>query len=149
MPGWRQLLRSLLRFLGLRRAPTLTFQLDEIWLRSLEAIADKERRSPKDVAADLFYTALEQRRSADEYLAMWQNLTPREQEIAALTCLGYTNPQIAGALSISSETVKSHVIRLLRKFGVRNKVALRRMLNDWDFSAFATPAEDETTLTDD
>ena len=77
-----------------------------------------------------------QRRAADDHLQHWQQLSPRERDIAALTCLGYTNRQIAGRLYISPETVKTHMRNLLQKFDVRSKSELRRLLADWDFSAW-------------
>jgi DNA-binding NarL/FixJ family response regulator len=46
----------------------------------------------------------------------------RERSIAALVAEGRTNREIAEALVLSPETVKSHVSRILRKLGAANRV---------------------------
>ena len=66
----------------------------------------------------------------------WQQLTPREQQVAALVCLNYTNHQIAARLSISPDTVKLHVHNLLAKFDLHRKADLRVALSDLDFSVW-------------
>ncbi len=73
--------------------------------------------------------------------ACWEQLTPRQQEVAALICLGYTNPQIAGMLFISSNTVHTHSRSIQRVFQVAGKTGLRVLLANWDFSEFASLAE--------
>jgi DNA-binding NarL/FixJ family response regulator len=50
-----------------------------------------------------------------------QSLTPRQTEVLKLLKAGRTNPQIAEALSISVETARTHVGRVLRKCGVRSR----------------------------
>ena len=47
-----------------------------------------------------------------------------EQNILRLICDGYTNPQIATQLNLSTETVNWYRKRLLAKFGVKNTVGL-------------------------
>ena len=51
-------------------------------------------------------------------------LTRREQQLIPLIGRGMTNKEIAMQLSLSEETVKSHVHRILRKAGVGNRVEL-------------------------
>jgi DNA-binding CsgD family transcriptional regulator len=63
-------------------------------------------------------------------------LSPREQQVAALVCLNYSNAQIAARLNISQSTVKTHVSNALRKFGLQRRTDLRLALAEWDFSAF-------------
>ena len=58
-------------------------------------------------------------------------LSEREREIVKLLVLGEANKQIAGALGITEQTVKSHVKNILAKLQVRDRteavtVALRR-----------------------
>ena len=48
-------------------------------------------------------------------------LTGRELEVLRHVALGNSNRQIAEALKISDETVKTHVSRLLAKLGVENR----------------------------
>lgn len=55
-------------------------------------------------------------------------LTPREREVAELIADGLTNEQIAARLVISEKTTKTHVTRILRKFGVRQRSAVTAKL---------------------
>ena len=48
-------------------------------------------------------------------------LTQRESEVLKFLANGLTNKEIAGALSISYETVKEHVQHILRKIGVTDR----------------------------
>lgn len=51
----------------------------------------------------------------------YQQLTPRENEVMEHMSRGLTNEQIAGAMFLSSGTVKSHVKHILKKLGVDNR----------------------------
>jgi DNA-binding NarL/FixJ family response regulator len=61
-------------------------------------------------------------------------LTPREWEVLDLLCTGQSTDDIADALVLSSETVRSHIKNLLRKLGVSSRQAAveeaRRMRGD-------------------
>ena len=48
-------------------------------------------------------------------------LTPREQEVLGLLCLGLTNKAIAGRLDISEHTAKFHVNAVMAKLGVGSR----------------------------
>lgn len=48
-------------------------------------------------------------------------LTPREWEVLDLLCDGQSTDEIADALVLSSETVRSHIKNLLRKLGVSSR----------------------------
>jgi len=48
-------------------------------------------------------------------------LTEREREVLALMVEGLNNTQIAGRLTVSSSTVKSHVSNILSKLGVASR----------------------------
>ena len=49
------------------------------------------------------------------------DLTDREREVLALMVEGLNNTQIAGRLSVSSSTIKSHVSNILSKLGVASR----------------------------
>ena len=127
--------------LRLKRLSPCLFELDGELSRSVQELARREGRSPGETAAGLVAEALAQRKVAEERLNTWQGLTPREQEVAALACLNYTNAEIARSLVIGEETVKSHLQSILRKFGLRRKEELRQALAAWDFSAWGRSKE--------
>jgi len=54
-------------------------------------------------------------------------LTPREKEILNLIAEGYTNPQIAEKIFLSSFTVDSHRKNLLAKLNVKNTATLIKL----------------------
>lgn len=54
-------------------------------------------------------------------------LSPREKEILALIAEGYTNPQIAEKIFLSSFTVDSHRKNLLAKLQVKNTATLIKL----------------------
>jgi DNA-binding NarL/FixJ family response regulator len=127
---WQRLLNDL----RLRPAVQQSLQLDKELQHSLAQLAARERRSQDEVMADLLTCALAQRQVAEMNLRRWRELSPRERQVAALICLDLTNRQIAERLTISPETVKTHVRHILEKFQVRSKLSLRMVLSDWDFS---------------
>lgn len=68
---------------------------------------------------------------ADTGQEAFSPLSPREMEVLVLTTKGASNKEIAGALSISRQTVKNHMSSVLRKLGVEDRtqaaiLALRR-----------------------
>ncbi|WP_185445857.1 helix-turn-helix transcriptional regulator [Kribbella qitaiheensis] len=78
-------------------------------------------RNQSEVAELLMVPSLDAR-------ALLGKLTPRETEIAELICIDLTNEEIASRLSISEPTVKTHVTRILKKFGVRQRSAVAAKL---------------------
>ena len=129
--------QRLLRLLGYQKSSDrLSFSVDVRLIRSLQDLAEQERRPRAELAAELLSYALAQRDVAEANLERWRSLSVREQQVAALVCLGYTTRQIAARLVISPETVKSHAQRVMHKFGLRTRSELRRALADWDFSAW-------------
>ncbi len=129
-------LDAFLKRLGLRRIERRRYTLDGPLVDYVEALAEHEQRKPTEVAADLMASGVAQRDLDLDTYQRWQTLSQREQEVAAFVCLDYTNRQIAARLSISPETVKLHIKRVLYKFDLHSKDELRMLMNEWDFSAW-------------
>ncbi len=114
------LLDYLLQRLGLRRAPKAQkIVLDDSLRTALNSLAGQQQRPIRG-----------------ELWNRWLALSPREQQVAALTCLGFTNPQMAARLNLSVETVRTHTRSVHSKFQVSNKADLRVLLSEWDFSGW-------------
>ncbi len=127
----------LLSRLGLRPGPgTRTYELDERMHLALVDLASREQRPVGELAADLLAAALAERATAGDLWQRWLSLSPREQDAAALACLGYTNRQIASRLGVSAETVKTHLHNALVKFKLHSRAELHLLLEEWDFSAW-------------
>ena len=133
--------KRLLRLLGLQPSTeTRNFSVDGDLQTILVQLAEREQRLPEDLHADLLADALAQRGVHEGLWRLWESLSPREQDVTALTCLGYTNRQIAARLHVSPDTVKGYVRQVLVKFRLHSKDELRMLLNRWDFSAWGPPA---------
>src|SRR5277367_510971 len=63
--------------------------------------------------------------------AQW-GLTRREQQLIPLIGRGLTNKEIANHFSISEQTVKNHVHRILRKVGVVDRLSIYRVFQNKD-----------------
>ena len=103
---------------------------------TLRLVAEREQRSPQEVAAQLVTQASQDQTIQAWALDCWEQLSPRQKQIAAYVCRGDSTRQIASQLNIAQTTVKSHVEAVLRKFGVNSRVALRKLLEPWDLSKF-------------
>ena len=54
-------------------------------------------------------------------MSLPDDLTPREAETLKLIAAGLSNAEIAKALVVSNATVKTHINRVFRKTGVRDR----------------------------
>ncbi len=59
--------------------------------------------------------------AASQDVVPGHNLTEREHEVLLLMVEGLNNTQIAGRLTVSRSTIKSHVSNILAKFGVASR----------------------------
>jgi DNA-binding CsgD family transcriptional regulator len=57
----------------------------------------------------------------------WGSLTVSERKVVELAVEGLSNPRIAQKLFLSTNTVKTHLLRAYRKLGVRSRSELRRV----------------------
>jgi DNA-binding CsgD family transcriptional regulator len=112
------------------RSDRLAFEIDGELSAQLSLTAHSRGQTIGGLIADLIARGLQQDGLRSQAEAALASLTPREQEVAWLTVRGHTNPQIAEALIVSPETVKTHVAHVLEKFGVRSKTELRVRLLD-------------------
>jgi DNA-binding CsgD family transcriptional regulator len=101
---------------------------------TLSTIAKDEGRPEHDLIPELLNAGLTQYVSNERIWKKWETLSPREKDVAALVCLGYTNREIGARLSISSETVKDRLGTALKKFNFTKRTELRDFLSIWDFS---------------
>jgi DNA-binding CsgD family transcriptional regulator len=135
MSIWKRFLFTI----GLRPASgSRTFEISESLHSTLVTLAKHEGRPEDEFATELLAAGLTQYFSRDELYQKWDSLTPREKEVTALLCLGYTNRQAAARMSVSSETVKFHTHNILGKFGVKSRTQLQQLLSIWDWSSWAS-----------
>jgi DNA-binding NarL/FixJ family response regulator len=78
-------------------------------LETIRAVHAGQKRVPPEVAAEVTWHTGE------------ENLTARELEILKLIAEGNANKEIAAQLSISEDTVKSHVGKVLEKLGANDR----------------------------
>lgn len=121
----------------LRRSSKLKVDLDENSLIMLDELVQGQAYGVEELATGLLTKAVyEYYQATNKKIRLWESLSKRQQQVAALVCLRYTNDQIAEKLHISSDTVKTHVSNILRKFNVRSRYQLGYMLRRWDFNNF-------------
>jgi DNA-binding CsgD family transcriptional regulator len=129
--------KRLLYLIGLRPNPgPRYYEFSESLQVTLATLAEHEGRPEHELAQELMAAGLTEYYSVDEVFKKWETLTPREQEVAALVCLGYTNRQAAARMGITPATVKFHLHNVLEKYGIESRSQLRQLLQSWDFSAW-------------
>lgn len=129
--------QRLMYWIGLRESPgPRYYQISESLHTSLTTLASRENRTEQELAKDIFAAGLNQYHETFELWDIWDSLTPREKEVTALVCLGFTNRQAAVHMGISPETVKYHLHNVLRKYGMKGRSQLRQLLREWDFSGW-------------
>jgi DNA-binding NarL/FixJ family response regulator len=91
-------------------------------LKAAYAVLDGSIWAPRRVLATFVDRAIEG--SAARRRRTSPRFTEREEEVLQQLVLARSNREIAEALSIREQTVKSYVARLMRKVGVGNRIAL-------------------------
>jgi DNA-binding NarL/FixJ family response regulator len=92
------------------------------FLDAIRTVAAGESLLSPAVTRTLIGRYAERVRPTDADDERLDSLTAREQEVLALIAEGLSNAEIAGALVISHETVKTYVSRILTKLGLRDRV---------------------------
>jgi len=132
----------LLELLRMKRPPgPRYFELDEELHTALVDRAGRESRPAEDIQGELLAAGLAQLQTSDELKARWETLSRRERDVTALTCLKYTNRQMAAMMKVSPDTVKGYIRQALVKFNVHSKDELRMILELWDFSDWGPRAQ--------
>ncbi|MFC1996996.1 LuxR C-terminal-related transcriptional regulator [Chloroflexota bacterium] len=110
------------------------YQVDLRMAEIIENLALEQARDPEQIAVDMLAEGIAKRMRTEESFEYWARLSPREQEVTALVCLGFMNKEIGEKLVITEPTVKTHVSNVLHKFGVQRRGEIQYLLSDWDFS---------------
>ena len=99
------------------------------FLRGVRGTLAGEATLPSKLAARLVeeFARLANRSEPDAPPSNASDLTPREQEVLNLIATGATDKEIAGQLSLSLHTVKSHVRNILSKLHAANRRQAARL----------------------
>lgn len=132
MNAWKIIWRDLTDWLHKKRL----FAIDVDSYKTLELVAERQNRSPEEVAEQLFEQAALEQDTQLHVPYCWEQLSSRQKQVAAHICRGDSTRQIAAQLNIAQTTVKSHVEIVLRKFGLNSRTALRQLLALWDLNDY-------------
>ena len=97
-------------------------------LRAVRGAYAGDLAIPRRMAARLVRRLAERARHALRHDPLTDHgLSSREREVLRLLSEGMTDREIAGALTISTRTVETHVSSVLHKLGVRNRVEAQHL----------------------
>ncbi len=116
-----------------QKQDTRAFSYDGQFAMTLTEIARRQNRDQSDVLQSILKAGVDEILRNDQYTLSWDALSPREKEVTALICMGYSSYEIASMLSISYDTVRTHSKHIYVKFGLKRK-ELREALKDWRFT---------------
>jgi DNA-binding CsgD family transcriptional regulator len=119
----------------LEKSSRRVYAKDDQLVQKVKEMAVSQKRGEREIYNDIIESGMRVLSDKEKYEETWASLSTREQQVAALTCLGYRSYEIAGALGISYETVRTHSKHIYAKFGM-NRKALRMALVGWDFESW-------------
>jgi len=91
---------------------------------AVRAVANGEAVCPPGLCLTLFEEVARQNTGEGRLLAKHDlGLTRREQQLVHMISHGLTNKEIAVQLSLSEQTVKNHIHRMLRKLGASDRLS--------------------------
>jgi len=132
--------RLLLRLFGIaQEEKPHTYNLNSDLQLRIADLAQQEQLSPEEFTELLLSQALAQRETASEIWQRWLSLSQREQQVAALASMGYSNADIASYLAVSIDTVKSHIRHIFNKFDISSRKELGMLLAAWNFDNLLPP----------
>jgi DNA-binding NarL/FixJ family response regulator len=108
----------------------ISLEVDPETASRLRRLASHRGEAPEVLACGLLARGLDVELRRHQAQAALDRLTPRQRDVAYLAAQGNTNRQIAAALYVSTETVKTHMAHVLGKFGLHTKADLRLLLAD-------------------
>jgi DNA-binding CsgD family transcriptional regulator len=126
-PRLREMLKK--KRLWIRRG---VFSRDDQLSRTVREMAVSQRRAEHEVYEDLIESGMKALSETHKYEEIWGLLSAREQQVTALICLGFRSYEVAIALGVSYETVRSHSKHIYAKFGLGRK-EMQQALEKWDF----------------
>ena len=115
------------RYRKMKRAG-LVIEFDAELSGRINNAADDLGQTPEALVTELVIRGLKDQEQWSRAAKTLADLTPRELEVARLTAAGFTNGEIATALTITPETVKSHLRNIMRKLDLHSKERLIRVL---------------------
>src|SRR5688572_26858628 len=81
------------------------FEIPEHLLASISTLAKHEGRPEHELLPDILAAGLTQYSTKDRIWKKWESLTPRERDVTALVCLGFSNGEIAAHMVITESGV--------------------------------------------
>ena len=101
--------------------------------RTIRAVAAGEAVCPGSLSSSLFrWVARHKPGIPSLHLKTSLGLSRREQQLVGLIQKGLTNKEMASHLSLSEQTVKNHVHRMLRKLGAPDRLSIVEVCRDAD-----------------
>jgi DNA-binding NarL/FixJ family response regulator len=89
---------------------------------AVRSVANNEAVCPPGLCLTLFESVASRNNPASFVIRHNLGLTRREQQLVQMISHGLTNKEIASQLSLSEQTVKNHIHRMLRKLGATDRL---------------------------
>jgi two-component system, NarL family, response regulator DevR len=90
---------------------------------AVRSVANGEGVCPPALCLALFEELAKKAQSPHFFVRHGLGLTRREQQLVHMISDGLTNKEIAARLSLSEQTVKNHIHRMLRKLGASDRLS--------------------------
>lgn len=130
-----------------RLLPQQIIRLEAELFLTLDELAAAQGKSVQALVVEALRAVVHESQVQTTIESQWESLTARERQVAALTCLGFKNQEIANHLTISVNTVRSHTRSILDKYEVASKAELRFLLaTKWEFETWLEAQQAEDSL---